>query len=81
MPRLLAGCSAAAVSLFVPLLPSWASEVFDDAYVDPTLSESPDILGTLLIVVSTYFIVMMLYLWLSSFLDEVRWGLCTVRLS
>lgn len=74
LSRLLAGCSAAAASLFIPLLPSWASESFDylaDPSLDPSLAESPDILNTLLIVVVTYFTVMMLYLWLSSFLDEV----------
>lgn len=72
LPRVVAGCGAAAVSLFIPLLPSWASEFLDDTYIDPSLADSPDILGTLLIVVVTYFTVMMLYLWLSSFLDEVR---------
>jgi hypothetical protein len=72
--RLLAGCGAAAASLLLPLLPAWASDSFDytDTYLDASVSESPDILGTLLIVVVTYFTVMLLYLWLSSFLDEVR---------
>jgi hypothetical protein len=54
----------------VPLLPSWSSEFLDDTYLDPSLADSPDLLGTLLIIVVTYFTVMMLYLWLSSFLDE-----------
>lgn len=73
LSRLLAGCSAAAASLFVPLLPSWPADSFDylsDTYLDPNIAESPDILNTLLIVVVTYFTVMLLYLWLSSFLDE-----------
>jgi hypothetical protein len=73
LPRLLAGCSAAAASLLLPLLPAWSSDSFDysDTYLDPSMAESPDILGTLLIVVVTYFTVMLLYLLLSSFLDEV----------
>ncbi|WIA09168.1 hypothetical protein OEZ85_008579 [Tetradesmus obliquus] len=72
LPRLLAGCGAAAASLLLPLLPAWASDSFDytDTYLDSSVAESPDILGTLLIVVVTYFTVMLLYLWLSSFLDE-----------
>jgi hypothetical protein len=59
--------------LLLPLLPAWALDSFDytDTYLDASVSESPDILGTLLIVVVTYFTVMLLYLWLSSFLDEV----------
>ncbi|KAF6266542.1 hypothetical protein COO60DRAFT_2821 [Scenedesmus sp. NREL 46B-D3] len=70
--RLLAACSTAAASLLLPLLPAWSSDAFDytDTYLDPSVAESPDILGTLLIVVVTYFTVMLLYLWLSSFLDE-----------
>eukprot|EP00879_Flechtneria_rotunda_P001232 GHRR01001379.1.p1 GENE.GHRR01001379.1~~GHRR01001379.1.p1 ORF type:complete len:389 (+),score=122.95 GHRR01001379.1:223-1389(+) len=73
LSRLLAGCSTAAASLFIPLLPSWSAESMEyitDTYLDPNLAETPGIMETLLIVVVTYFTVMMLYLWLSSFAEE-----------
>jgi hypothetical protein len=39
-----------------------------DTSIDPGLGDSPPLLDTLLVVVITYFTVMLLYLWLSSFM-------------
>eukprot|EP00775_Hariotina_reticulata_P007939 gene7939-8135_t len=69
------GVTAAGVLWLLPLLPARASESLgyipaDSLTVDSSVAESPEILDTLLIVVVTYFSVMLLYLWLSSFLDK-----------
>lgn len=75
----LAGCSAAVAGLLVPLLPSWALDLFDTdlsdfgaasdtSSIDAALADSPPLLDTLLVVVITYMTVMLLYLWLSSFM-------------
>lgn len=74
LPQLVAGFSAAVAGLLGPLLPSWALDSFaldslaTDTSIDPGLGESPPLLDTLLVVVITYFTVMLLYLWLSSFM-------------
>lgn len=39
-----------------------------DTSIEPGLGDSPPLLDTLLVVVITYFTVMLLYLWLSSFM-------------
>lgn len=41
-----------------------------DTSIDPGLGDSPPLLDTLLVVVITYFTVMLLYLWLSSFMED-----------
>lgn len=89
LARLLASSTAAVAGLLSPLLPSWALDSFaaaaTDTTIDPVgLTDSPPLLDTLLVVVVTYFTVMLLYLWLSSFLSGVRgcvpkrgWGCVT----
>lgn len=70
------------MGLFGPLLPSWAfdSDYMADTSLDPGLGDSPQLLDTLLVVVVTYFTVMLLYLWLSSFMAGVsEWGREWVR--
>lgn len=74
LPQLVAGCGAAVMGLLGSLLPSWALDSFaldsfaTDTSIDPGLGDSPPLLDTLLVVVITYFTVMLLYLWLSSFM-------------
>lgn len=74
LPKLLASCGAVVAGLLGPLLPSWALDSFDleslptDTSIEPGLGDSPPLLDTLLVVVITYFTVMLLYLWLSSFM-------------
>jgi uncharacterized membrane protein YdbT with pleckstrin-like domain len=78
--RALAAVTAAAAGVLGPLLPSWAFDADllapTDVGLDPGLGDSPQVLDTLLIVVVTYVTVMLLYLWLSSFMEAVR---CVVR--
>lgn len=75
LPQLLSGCSAAVAGLLAPLLPAWALDSFDlegmaaDTSLDPGIDGAP-LLDTLLVIVITYFTVMLLYLWLSSFMDD-----------
>lgn len=73
MPQLAAGCTAAVAGLLLPLLPSWALDSFavTDTSIDPGLGDSPPLLDTLLVIVITYFTVMLLYLWLSSYIAGV----------
>lgn len=63
--------------LLSPLLPSWALDSFavTDTSIDPGLGDSPPLLDTLLVIVITYFTVMLLYLWLSSYIAGVS-GTC-----
>jgi hypothetical protein len=66
------------MGLLAPLLPSWAIDSFDlealatDTSLDPGIDSAP-LLDTLLVIVITYFTVMLLYLWLSSFMVGGGW--------
>lgn len=80
LAQVLVGAGAAVAGLLGPLLPTWALDSFaldslaTDTSIDPGLGDSPPLLDTLLVVVITYFTVMLLYLWLSSFMVREEHG-------
>ncbi|KAF8072991.1 hypothetical protein HT031_000651 [Scenedesmus sp. PABB004] len=85
LARLAAGAAGALAALLPGGGAAWASdagaggsvfgsggELGADALLDPSLAAEgdPEVLSTLLIVCATYLAVMLLYLWVSTFLDE-----------
>ena len=62
------------VTTLVAALPAWSAETFDfvgEAGLEPSLADTPHIIEALMFTLIMYFTIILLWVWVSSFADEV----------